>query len=419
MKRGIFGLLAVLLSVALALVVLELVSIAVLSAKDGHYSSAEALFGRSQNTFIRDLTGHTGCLYVDRLFPHPYLAFVHSANPPCGVANVNNVGLFNDDFPTVKRTDRYVVLLTGGSVASQVGQFAPAPAPRFLQDALNERYVSPNGKPILVLNGADGAWNEPQQLILFAMYATSVDAVVTLDGFNEHFAFMPGSRVRLELPGSNFMAINPFAAGKFGDAAIGWMLGRTASAIASNPVLRHSHLAYMVAASIEAAARRRENIHQYGRTSLYGFFVLPPEISSDPQKLFDLQLSLYQNYERDIEAIARDKNVKTAYFLQPVPAWDKPLTAEEKKDAGDLSYADIYRRIVAGMMTLRNDGLAIYDLGDIYKNETGPIYADPIHCRHDKDWHSRGYEIMAAKMADDIGAAWGLARRSPEWSAAQ
>ena len=194
---------------------------------------------RTQNTYVRDSTKGSSCRYVDTLFPHPYVAFVHHANPPCGMPWVNNVGLFGDDFTVSKRPDRYVVLLTGGSVASQLGQNAKPPAPRYFEEELNNKYVSPNGKPFLVLNGGDGAWKQPQSFILFSLYATSVDAVVTLDGFNEHYFFWPGAQERLERPLSNFIDVNPFVADEnFGDAAIGWVMGRLAGTLALNPDTR-------------------------------------------------------------------------------------------------------------------------------------------------------------------------------------
>src|SRR5437867_9904718 len=182
MKKRIFGWFTTLIGIVMALAIVEVTAIVWLMLEDGGYTSAEQLFERTQNTYVRDLTKNTTCRYVDTLFPHPYLAFVHHGNPPCGLPNINNIGLLNADYPTVKRSDRYVVLVTGGSVASQLVQNWPAPAPRFLEEELNKRYVSPNGKPWLVLNGGDGAWKEPQQLILFSLYATSIDAVVTLDG---------------------------------------------------------------------------------------------------------------------------------------------------------------------------------------------------------------------------------------------
>jgi hypothetical protein len=70
-----------------------------------------------------------------------------SRGKPCSLPGINNIGLFGEDFPDQRRTDRYVILLTGGSVASQLGQYQPPPAPRYLEEELNRNYVSPNGKP--------------------------------------------------------------------------------------------------------------------------------------------------------------------------------------------------------------------------------------------------------------------------------
>lgn len=415
MKRRIFGLLTTLFGVVLALSAVEVVAIAWLYFEDGRYSSAEELFERTQNTFVRDITKGTDCRYVDTLFPHPYVAFVHHANPPCGAANINNVGLFNDDFPVVKRTDHFTILLTGGSVASQLGQIGKAPpAPKFLEDELNKHYFSPNGKPFLVLNGGDGAWKEPQQFILFSMYATSVDAVVTLDGFNEHHFFWPGpwpgATERLEAPASNFMNINPLVADEnFGDAAIGWVMGRVAGVIARSPILGHSHAAYMIIRGIEAMAKSKEIFTSTKKkTTLTSLFSMPEEIRIDNDLEFSVQLGLYQKYTRAIEAIARDNDVKSAYFLQPVPAWGKILTEEEKRNAGDLGYRDIYRKIVAGMLTLRDRGLAIYDLGDLLKGESRTIYADTIHFIRDQNGESRGYRLMAARIAQLLAETWDL-----------
>ena len=54
--------------------------------EDGRYTPAAELFERTQNTYVRDITKGTACRYVDTLYPHPYLAFVHHANPPCGIS---------------------------------------------------------------------------------------------------------------------------------------------------------------------------------------------------------------------------------------------------------------------------------------------------------------------------------------------
>ena len=413
MKRRIFGLVSTLIGIVLAFALIEVAATLWITVEDGHYTPASELFDRTQNSYVRDMTRHTDCRYVDTLFPHPYVGFVHHANPPCGKPWVNNVGLFGPDFPTEKRTDRYTILLTGGSVASQLAQERAPPAERYLEEELNRHYLSPNGKPFLVLNGGDGAWKEPQPFILFSLYATSVDAVVTLDGFNEQYFFYPGTKERLERPLSNFLDVNPFVADEnFGDAAIGWVIGRVAGVLTRIPLLDHSHAAYMLVRGIEALAKSRDTAGSGKRTTLNGLFTLPADIANDPEKLFQTQLGLYQKYERAIEAVAKDNGVRTAYFLQPIPGYGKTLTEDEKRTA-DFDLVDRYRRIVGGMLSLRQRGLAVFDLGDVFKDEKGRIYADRIHCWRDPGpkAESRGYTVMAERVAQDLSQAWGLNRK--------
>jgi hypothetical protein len=413
MKQRIFGLISIVLGIASALALIEVTAIAWLYVEDGRYTPAAELFERTQNTYVRDMTKGTACRFIDTLYPHPYVAFVHHANPPCGLPWVNNVGLFKPDFPTVKLKDYYVVMLIGGSVASGLVENPKPPAPHYMEEELNKRYVSPNGKPWMVLNGAAGAWKEPQPFILFSLYASSVDAMVNLTGFNEHYYFVLGEGKRLEEPASNFMEVNPLAADdNFGDAAIGWVMGRLAGMLALNPVLGHSHAAYMIIRGIESVAKGQDVFKSNKKTTIPSLFALPADIYDSPERLFTVQLGLYQKYFRMEEAVARDNGVKSAYFLQPVPAWGKTLTEEEKRVVGDLSYRDLYRRIVTGMMTLRERGLPIYDLGDIFVNEKGSIYADDIHyLYYGADEESRGNRLMAARIGELLADTWDLRRK--------
>ena len=160
-------------------------------------------------------------------------------------------------------------------------------------------------------------------------------------------------------PASNFLEVNPFVADEnFGDAAVGWVMGRMAGTLALNPILGHSHAAYLIIRGIEAVAKGKDSFKSSKRTTIPNMFALPQDIRGNADRVFDVQLGLYQKYARAEEAVAHDNGVKTAYFFQPVPAWGKTLTEEEKRVVGDLSYGDLYRRIVAGMMTLRERGLA-------------------------------------------------------------
>ena len=103
--------------------------------------------------------------------------------------------------------------------------------------------------------------------------------------------------------------------------------------------------------------------------------------------------------------------MKSAYFLQPAPAYGKTLTEDEKRNAGDLGYGDLYRRVAAGMMTLREHGLPIYDLANIFANEKGTIYADHIHYLRDASEESRCNRLMAARIGELLAETWGLQRK--------
>jgi hypothetical protein len=188
-------------------------------------------------------------------------------------------------------------------------------------------------------------------------------------------------------------------------------MGRLAGSLAANPVLGHSHAAYLVVRGIEQAAKGQDVFRSTKKTTLNSIFHMPDEIRKDPEREFAVQLGLYQKYLRATEALARDYGLKSAFFLQPAPAYGKVLTEEEKRVVGDLGYRDIYRKMVAGLLTLRERGLAIYDLGDVFANEKGRIYADHIHYWRDAKAESPGNRIMAARIAAQLAETWGLQKK--------
>ena len=415
MKQRIFGLISALIGIVIALAAIELTAIVWLYLEEGRYVSAEELFQRTQNTYVRDLTKGTSCRYVDTLYPHPYLAFVHHGNPPCGLPNVNNIGLLNTDFPTIKRDESTPCWW---SAAGRLAGDAEHPATRAAlpRGGAQQALCQPQRQAVAGAERRRRRVEGAAAFILFAMYATSVDAVIALDGYNEHYMFRPYTEARLEAPLSNFTDVNPFVADEnFGDAAIGWVMGRVAGSLAQMPLLGHSHAAYMIVRGIEAVAKGKDvfKADKNKKTTLTSIFALPSDVKGNGEKVFQTQLALYQKYERAIEAVAKENNVKTAYFMQPVPSWGKTLTAEEVRAAGaNMTDPVIYRRMVDGMMTLRDQGLQIFDLGDLLKDVKETIYADDIHFTRDTKGDSKGYRLMATKVVDDLAKAWNLQPKS-------
>ena len=60
---------------------------------------------------------------------------------------------------------------------------------------------------------------------------------------------------------------------------------------------------------------------------------------------------------------------------------------------------------------MRERGLAIYDLGDIFANEKGTIYADHVHYWRDDNAESPGNRLMAARIAAQLAETWGLQKK--------
>jgi hypothetical protein len=63
------------------------------------------------------------------------------------------------------------------------------------------------------------------------------------------------------------------------------------------------------------------------------------------------------------------------------------------------------------MMTLRERGLPIYDLGDIFASEKGTIYADHVHYLRDASGESRGNRLMATRIGELLAETWGLQKK--------
>lgn len=407
MRRVLLVFAATAIAIALTLATMEVLAIAALSLRDGAYVPARARFDREANRYIAEVTrAGTGCQYIDSLFPHPYLGFVHHSNPPCGIPGLNNIGLFGANFPSQRLADRFVILVTGGSVAAQLAQTIPD-GPKYLEMILNRSYLSPTGKPFLVLNGGDGAWKQPQQAILFLLWSDVVDGVITLDGFNEVGAV--SGALRFEYPANNFAVVNPLARGSYDTVVTRWVLGRLVGWASQNPVTSRSHAAFLAVREVRRLLDRQGRGERERGTTVESLFRLPPQW--DSEKRVESAIAQYRKYIRSMQALARNRNVLSAYFVQPAPAIGKRLTPEERVVVGDLSYGPLYRRMTDALLGLRGEGIPVFSLLEIFAGVEETLYHDPIHLRRDNQGESPGYRLMAEKIAHTLAEAWQLRAR--------
>ncbi|MBF0269655.1 MAG: hypothetical protein HQL44_13810 [Alphaproteobacteria bacterium] len=400
--------LVLLASLAVAAGVTELGALIYFLVRDGRFipmaKRRETLLGGSMT--VKGIIPLTAS-YYETVFPHPWLGFVHHANPPHSLPHINNIGLFGRDFPLVRDEDYFTILITGGSVAAQFGQIFPN-GPLFLEEHLNRHYKSPNGKPFRTLNGGDGAWKQPQQAIMLLLYANAVDAIVSLEGFNEYWLL--GGHSSLAKPADNFQAVSPLAANTRSS-----LIGRSLSTalkrlLVATPVLRSSFLAMLVLSGTADWIARRWVHRPRGswKTTIDSLFALPDTWPEEMCRTY--QMVQYKSFMLTMEDMARRFALKSAYFIQPIPAIDKPLSPEETAEANP-GMAGAYEAMRDQLLELRSQGLNIHSLTHIFNNEAERVYADWIHCVTEPNGESKGYRIMAQAIGDFLAASWNLERQ--------
>lgn len=362
---------------------------------------------RSQgNAFALSVAGQMGG-YMDTLHPHPYLAHVHRPTPGSS-SPVNNIGLFGRDMPSRRDESFFTILVTGGSVACQVAGSSEETA--FLEREFRSYRAAGTGRPIRVINGADGAWKQPQQAITVLLYHNAVDAVVTLDGFNEHYC-LNGNLTRMEIPSSNYQAVSPLADSSPDSFVKAWWIKNAADTCANLPLINRLHCTYYVHQGLVQWGRsvmRSDSDMAGSSAATAALFSLPADWS--PKEREDYNFNLYREHIRSIHYLLQPRGIPHLHLLQPVPALYKALTDKEKAVVGDLGYVDVYRRVESMFAELRAEGIPTGSLLRVFETTPSTVYADPIHCvikpgTRPGTFSSTGYKLMAQEIARQLSAA--------------
>jgi hypothetical protein len=284
--------------------------------------------------------------YVATLKPEPYFGWVRKPEP----GRVNAIGTIGNEFPLKKDQSRFTILFTGGSVCSQLCESHEL-----------ERALSGFGN-VLILNGSSGAWKQPHQTIALARFGEVCDAVVALDGWNEHF-FLCGDRRRLESPGTNFTQINPLLDGGYDRLGASWQCNQLRRFSSRHNLRSVFFVTKALRAQIESTATASEDAS----------FNLPAEWTAQECSAFNL--AQLQKYAKEMKALANVFGIKHAHFIQPCPTPDA-----------------VYRKMAADL-----DAVSLLD---VFADTEDSVYVDAIHCNRD------GYRIMAKRIAADLARLW-------------
>jgi hypothetical protein len=342
--------------------------------------------------------------FGDYLVPHPHVGYVLRPGATYMLAKttgqtplINSDGFTDAPWPAVRDPDAYTILFTGGSVAGLL----PLHVEASLHERLN-RYEAPDGRPLRLLNGALGGWKQPQQLMLFQLMADRIDAVVTLEGFNEMGAIgQAAGDIAYR------MDFNPWTQKQLLTLELDTekLVRRVRAAqvtrlAQTNLALKWSHLAALLARSYARGAT------QFTPETLDTPWRYPESVDKPARR--DAALADYRRYLGLMGHGARALGLPFLALIQPAPAFGKTLTAEERAVVGELNYSRIYATMRETVASLRGEGVAIEDMADVFIGVSETVYVDKVH------YNTLGNRIMAEAVVAAIVAHFGLRAKTDQ-----
>jgi hypothetical protein len=351
---------------------------------------------------------------------HPYVGYVTEPASDSHIRRyaddhlmpVSEFGYIDEKLPfQVRRPDRLVVGITGGSVACFFGVNGTKRLEASL--ALDPGFA---GKEFIFVNLAIAGYKQPQQAMTLA-YLLSLgaefDFIVNIDGFNEvaleefantDFETFPAFprlwRARIVVDDRNLRLSRTKMLLIDADRA-------TCSRLFSQPPWRYSplanllwvlwdrRLAYRSARAIDAFHAASHASPSYAATG-------PRRHFATTKERYDFLVQTWADSSVVMDRICKAYGMRYFHFLQPnqyVPG-SKPILAAERKIAiyeGHPYSKGVergYPLLIEKGETLRTKKVAFHDLTQLFAGHPEPLYAD--NCCH---YNQAGYEIMAEAIA--------------------
>jgi len=342
---------------------------------------------------------------------HPFLGFVSDADlGPVAGFPVTRYGFLDDAPPLPTRApDRFVVALTGGSLALQLALYA--------EDVLiAELQKSPlvAGREVEVVRLALGGWKQPQQLFaaqLSWLRGGEFDLLLNLDGFNE-VALVP-ENVDYDVPGwfprgwRRLMDRVPTPAQqrRIGQLVVLREQRRDAAASAETTWWSPTLQCLWLASDRRRAQRIAELAREVERGDAAATFAMtgPGTEGRDRDASRVEMVDVWSRASRALDALCAQHGARYFHFLQPnqhLPD-SKPIGAEEARVAFAEATADMsssvrhaYPLLRERGRQLRRAGVSFTDLTQVFRDHDEPLYVDA--CCH---VGRRGYEILATAIA--------------------
>lgn len=405
MKKNLFSFLLFLILVSATLLTLEGISFFAFTRAE-RKNGIDKYLQQSYNGYIDDIGQETNCSFSAASIGHPMLGFIMRRKEwvPSGCEGKgNNVGFDSKrDLPQKKSSDDFTVMILGGSVAQLFAVYGKAGIENYFENYLNKHFYPPEKKQFKIHVGAMGAWSQPNQFNVLAIYGDRIDGIISIDGYNEahHLTFsrpfehVPAAQMILAYSGKEsyrFHFLN--------------MAGRYRSWL-SHSFFKHSYflnaLYKIQVAIIDRVVFGRDLIQEFSEGNAENLKLPLPE----SEKWVINQL---KSYNRKMHLLAKISNIRSAQFLQPTRLYGKELTDEEKLRTEFIS-KEHYQMIEKAYQELHAEGLPVYSLTTLFGPIKQRMYSDHIHYYYENG-SILGNELMTVAIGNQLEKTWKLKRK--------
>ena len=353
---------------------------------------------------------------------HPYLGYVYDPADPDPRVAVDPWG-FASPAPLVqpRREGRVVVAIMGGSMAADVAEDGREALVRELRQSR-----AFDGREIVVVSAAVGAWKQPQQLLALSYFLSlggHFDVVVNLDGFNEIYVPSVNNARRglaLDYPMDWDERIdgtqNPRLLLALGRRH--WLTDERTEISAG---LRSSGLRFLSTPSLlwlvldrwfaRELRHTQEAVMRASSEAGGGLGTHGPEMAdATPEGVMRRAVEIRRDSSEQMHRLATANGALYVNFLQPnqyVPG-NKPMGDAERAvaladDWVGSAVRNGYPGLVAAGRTLRERGVRFHDLSMLFQQEDRALYVDSC-CHVSEAGSALLGRAIGATVRGDLGS---------------
>lgn len=352
---------------------------------------------------------------------HPFLGsvFRRSSNP----AKISEFGFYGQGEPIRKRAPgKLIIAMLGGSVAMGFIEPADLRGGEVLTREL-KKHPALRDKEIIFVNLALSGYKQPQQLMTlnyFMALGAQFDIVINLDGFND---------VVLHATDNHAKHISPYyprtwqaKVATLAQPELRRIIGRVSyleqerrslarrvedSAWRFSPTINLIWLLRDRRLGADIASGQREFVEAVPPAE--SFEVTGPSFDAEGGDEVMAELAaIWARCSKLIDAICNANGMMYFHFLQPnqYDLGSKPMGAAERRVAlGSEPYrvlvSEGYPRLKSAGARMAEGGMRFADMTRVFTDLDEPLYID--NCCH---FNTKGYEILATVMAEQIAGAW-------------